>query len=200
MQAVQIQSDQLGESQAGGIEQLHDRPVASDEGIAGRNLEQACHLVRIEGHRQFAPRLGRTDLATRIALDRGDARIVAVFELAAWTSARQAFAHQEVIEAAHGRHAPLNAARPETGRMQARSEVPERVVRQRAPLFDLFTIAVRNERSQIACVVGVSVRRIPALGSQIAAKARNPLERRGSHEPLVPLRTISERVGRSTRR
>ena len=43
-----VEADELREAQARGIEQLHDRAVAGRERIAGRNLEQPRHLIRVE--------------------------------------------------------------------------------------------------------------------------------------------------------
>src|ERR1700730_2824592 len=69
VEAAHVQADEFGETQPGGVEQLHDRAIASDEDIARGYLEEPPHLIGIERLGKAPLRFGRSYLVSRVVLD-----------------------------------------------------------------------------------------------------------------------------------
>src|SRR6185437_16657170 len=112
--------------------------VAGGERLSCRDLEQARHLVGVQGLRQASRHFGRPHVLPGIAANSRDlgALTVTLPPLASCAggsgigsggsllrlrgpdaaSQRMRLALQELVEAAHRREPPLDAARPQTAR------------------------------------------------------------------------------------
>ena len=85
IQMFQIQGHQLGETQTGGVKQLHDGPIPHRQQIAGiRDIEQLIDLIHIQILGQRLGLFGQSNTARRIGLE-------------------QLLADQIIAEAAQGR-------------------------------------------------------------------------------------------------
>ena len=133
-----IQVHQFGKSQAGGVEQLHERQIAHREWFVRIYIEQAPHLIAIERVRQPARRFRGANVGARVEL-------------------QHLFADQIAEKAARSAQATLHAAWRKSRRMAACRKHPQVLVIERLPRFDLIAIAVLNQRSQFACVVATGV-------------------------------------------
>src|SRR6185312_2746339 len=112
LQGVDLQRDELREAQTRGIEQFHDGAIPGREDVVGRHLQQARHPIHVQRPGELTAGFRIPDLASRIALDREDHRILAALDLAARPDTGQLLAQKKVVEAAHRGQAPLNAAWP----------------------------------------------------------------------------------------
>src|SRR6185312_16870703 len=75
IEMAEVEPDDLREPQPRGVEQLHDGPVARGEGLACRDVEQACHLIGIQRLRQASRSLRRPHVLARIAANSRDLRL-----------------------------------------------------------------------------------------------------------------------------
>src|SRR5688572_13661774 len=96
--AVGIQTSHFSESQAGRVQQLHECLITGSQCIPWGQLEQTTHAIRIQRVRQTPCCFGRTDFATRVALE-------------------NLLANEEFAEAANGGEKTLNASRRQPARV-----------------------------------------------------------------------------------
>ena len=186
IQARDIQSHELRQAQARGIQKLHDRPVARGQPAPGGDLQQPRHLVRIEGLRQAPHGLGSGHVMGGIARDplrapppAGGRRCGRALV------ATSALAQQELVEAAHRGQAALDAARRESRGVRMRGEGAHVLRVERAPVAKARAITELHQRRKIARVARVGVRGQAALGAHVTPESGYPLERRRRHGPLI---------------
>src|ERR1700683_2604775 len=173
--ARHLQGHQLSQPESGGVQQLHDRPVACGERIARCDLKQPRHLVGIERLRQAACGLGRANALGGISRDARSPCCRCV-----------PLAQQERIEAAHRRETALDAARGETGCVRMCGEHSQVLLIEPAPFLDAAAIAELHQCGKIARVARIGVRGQAPLAAHVAPEASHPLKRCGSHRPPDP--------------
>jgi hypothetical protein len=70
MQVLEVQADELRQTQSRRVEQLHDRLVAHAQARVRPELEQSRHQVGVDGFRQALARFGRLHAQGRIRAQR----------------------------------------------------------------------------------------------------------------------------------
>ncbi|MCY1286076.1 hypothetical protein D9M70_350350 [compost metagenome] len=149
VELLEVEADQLGQAQSGGIEQLEQGLVAAgDEVVLDRAVEQLRRAVGIQGARQALFALGRTQAAGRVVL-------------------AQPFADQVAIEAAHRRQQARQRAAGLALGVQAGDEAAQAARVERGPGGDAGLVGERHDLVQIAAVAVEGVRRDLSLAAQV---------------------------------
>src|SRR5688572_6711804 len=158
VEVAEVQADELGETQPGRIEQLHDRFVTQTQLRVRAEFQQPRHEIDVHRVGQAFARFRRLHAYRRIRVER-------------------ALAKHEVEEAAQSAQPPLNRARRRTLAELRRREHAHVLTIHAAPVADIVTTAVADEPLQIAAIADIGVRREPAFDRKMRQKARQPRAR-----------------------
>ena len=179
IELAEVEADELRQPQARGVEQLHEGAVARGQ----RPRLPASPAAAPSGRHRASVAAGAA-LSVRARPGRGwRARVP--------DRRRRRCAARRRPRAAGSRRscAPPTAAAgccaargPPACACAAKAAHVLRV--ERAPVGEALPVAEPHQRREVARVAGVGMRGQAPLGAQVAAEARQPLERRGSHDCL----------------
>ena len=164
---VEVQADELGEPQAGGIEQLHDRAVAHRRERRRRAISSSCAIwsaSSVPGRR-----------ACRLWVPHSSAGLLC-------HARARARRYLKKLRTAESRRWMLRGASPLACERAANTRTCW--LSTSAPLLERLGVAVLDERRKVARVVRIGMRREAPLSAKITAERRDATRaRRASCQP-----------------
>ncbi|MNN18550.1 hypothetical protein D3C81_1317620 [compost metagenome] len=149
IQLRQVQAGQLGQAQAGGIEQFEHGLVAAGEKIVRRRaLQQLLGAVGVEQFRQALLALGRAQAGARVVT-------------------AMAFADQVAVQPAHRGEEARQAGRRQALAVQAGEQAAQPPAVQLLPALQAGLAQQGEQLVEVAAVAGEAVRRQLALAAQV---------------------------------
>ncbi len=149
VEPVEIQTDQLGQAQPGGIEQLEHGLVATgDEVVLDSTVQQLHRAIGVQQPRQALLALGRADAA-------------------GWIMRAEAFLIEVAIQSAQRRQQTRQAAAGQSLAMQFGNQLAHLLAAQRRPLLHRLALAEGEHSGQIAAVAVQGMRRHLSLAVQV---------------------------------